>query len=102
MSVAPEEQPRRLLETDSAVQAEYIMWPRTNLSPEEIERTDSALRQIVGPEVALEKRNAGLPEHAFLLFWLGPLSEGQVVEIEKLDRVGQPSCATDEFLRREH
>jgi len=92
MAAAPQEQPP--LETGFKAPPDgYIMWPRDELSSEEIDSTDSAIRQIVGPEVAIEK-TIGAKGHPkeFLMHWYGCLSQAQVVDIEKLDGVCQPLC----------
>ena len=66
-------------------QDEYVMFPRPKLSIREIDETDSAIRRIVGPDVAIEKATAD--EGRMLLFWLGPLSEDQIAEVGKLEGV---------------
>jgi len=91
---ANEQQMRRRLDTGSKAPFEVVMWPRDfKLSLEEIDETDAAIRQIVGPEVAIRKTIGakGTPK-AFILHWLGTVDEDQAAEIEKLDGVCQPFC----------
>jgi len=67
------------------------MYPRDKLTPEEIDRTDSAIRQVVGPGVEIEKAIGakGHPKE-FLIHWYGYLSEEQLVEVGELDGVCHP------------
>jgi len=71
------------------------MWPRDDLTPAEIDGTDSAIRQIVGPGIAIDKVMAN--RGTMLLFWRGILSsEEQMVQIEDLHGVRGLLDADDE------
>ena len=92
-----EEQSARPLDTGSKTPVEFVIWPRDfKLSLEEIDKTDAAIRQIVGPKVAIRKTIGakGTPK-AFIVHWLGTIDEDQAAEIDKLDGVCQPFCQKD-------
>ena len=66
---------------------EYVIWARDRTDASKAEKTDAAIRQILGPGAHLEK--AVICKDA-VSFWWTTLSPSQVEEVAKLEGVSFP------------
>lgn len=64
---------------------QYIIFPREDMTKEEIDRTDIELRKIVGEQVKIEKDYGCYGD---LLIWTIRLEAQQVDEVGRLSGVG--------------
>lgn len=73
---------------------DYIIHPQPKLSEEELSRTGTAIREIAGPDVAIEDVIATGMRPPYLMFWQGALSDDQADEVRKLEGVREalPTC----------
>lgn len=63
---------------------DYIIHPQPDLTEEELSEMDTAIREIAGPDGAIERTMATGAHPPQLSFWLGLLTERLAGEIRKL------------------
>jgi hypothetical protein len=66
---------------------EYLIYPRDEYDRSQIERTEAAIRQILGPNALIEEiliEKDILPK---LVFWMSAVNASQVEQIEQLEGV---------------
>lgn len=95
MSSQSEELAQEANAKDRVKPAEYLIWPRKGLGPEQVDDTDAAIRRIVGSETTVEQVIGGV--NSTLRFWFVSLKIEQIGEVEKLDGV---SCLVYELRHR--
>jgi hypothetical protein len=66
---------------------EYLIYPQDQYDRSQIEQTEAATRQILGPNALIEEILAGKDILPKLLFWMSALKASQVEQREQLEGV---------------
>lgn len=66
---------------------EYLIWARDRTDALKVEKTEAAIRQILGPNAQIEKMKI---YKDVVSFWLTTLSPSQVEQVRKLEGVSFP------------
>lgn len=92
---APSEQPQQAQSSD-----DYIIWPHENITPEDISKTEKAIRSVIDSKEPIRNYTSQLDG---LRCWFIQLTPEQLEEVEKLKGVsfcpGSVACVPTDVLQ---